>query len=117
MESDKPSSEWTPESVGRRLKESAGPGQMASAQVFFNESVPADQLSEVASKAIEEATAKIGGQGGVTMGRIHKLAKSVSVSGDPDIIAELQSLAPVKSVLPSQIDDIYPKPVRVKPLP
>jgi hypothetical protein len=36
------------------------------------------------------------------------------VIGDPDVIAELVTVSPVKTVLPSEIEDIYPKPTRTE---
>jgi hypothetical protein len=96
------------------LRNTASAGEGASANVFFHDSVPADALTDAAKKAIEQASKRVGRPGEVTVGRVHRLAKSVSVRGDPDIIAELSNLDGVKSILPSQVEDIYPRPVKSK---
>jgi len=108
--------EWSADSVRQQLRKTASPEGGASANVFFHDSVPAAQLAAAAQKAIEQAAERVGRSAGVTVGKIHQLAKSVSVRGDPDVIAELFNLDSVKSILPSQIDDIYPKPVKRKPV-
>jgi hypothetical protein len=110
------SREWSAESIRKMLKEKASPTEGVAANVFFHESVPSAQLAEVAQQAIEQAAKRVGRAARVKVGKVHQLAKSVSVKGDPDIIAELQNVAGVKSILPSEIDDIYPKPVRQKPV-
>lgn len=115
MAGDKASPEWSSESVNRQLKNNSRGGS-ASANVFFDQSIPAEKLSEAATAAIKETAQRIGKPASVSVGRVHKLAKSVSVSGDPEIIAELQSVGPVKAVLPSEVEDILPKPTKVKKL-
>ena len=113
MTDDKPSVEWSPEAVRRRLKKTAAEGSV-NAQVFFDESVSADYLPKAAERAITEAAARVGRSARVKVSRVHKLANSVSVIGDPDVIAELVTVSPVKTVLPSEIEDIYPKPTRTE---
>ena len=104
------------ESVRRDLKEKADSENRVRAVVFFNEVAPGSSLPETAKKAIDEAAAKIGKRGSVTIGSVRQSANSASVVGDADAIAEVQSDARVKAVLPSEIDDIYPKPVGVRRL-
>jgi hypothetical protein len=116
MTEDKPSMEWSPEAVRRQLKKTAAERAEGSvnAQVFFDESVSADYLPKAAERAITEAAARVGRSACVKVSRVHKLANSVSVIGDPDVIAELVTVSPVKTVLPSEIEDIYPKPTRTE---
>ena len=116
---DKPassSSEWSAENVRRMLKSKAVGGKVA-AQVFFQDGVSGDRLPDAARQAISEAAARVGNAGQVEVGKVHRIAKSVSVKGDPDVIAELANAPGVKTVLPSEIDDIYPKPVTSKRVP
>ncbi|MEA2760167.1 MAG: hypothetical protein QOH65_2780 [Methylobacteriaceae bacterium] len=108
------SKEWSPESIREKLKRSASPGVGASAQVFLHESVPAGSLSEVLTRMVSAAEKKIGRSASVQVGKLHPLAKSASVTGDPDVIAAMASDSQVKAILPSVIDDIYPKPLNVK---
>jgi hypothetical protein len=108
-------SQWDADSVGKMLaQKAASSGGKVSANVFFDDSVPADELPQVAKRAIETAATRVGKAAKVEIGPVHRLAKSVSVSGDPAVIAELGRLENVKTVLPSEVDDIYPKPVKVK---
>lgn len=116
MGDDKTSPEWSPEAVRRRLRKIASGGRDASAQVFFDDGVAAERLLDAAEKAITEAAARVGRAARVRIGRVHKLAKSVSVTGDPDVIAELAAVPPVRAVLPSEIEDVYPKPTRIEQL-
>jgi hypothetical protein len=116
MPKDFPSDEWSAERIRAMLKEKASPTEGVAANIFFGASVPGDQLADAAQQAIEAAAKRVGSSAQVKVGKVHQLAKSVSVKGDPDVIAELQNVAGVKSVLPSEIDDIYPKPVRQKPV-
>jgi hypothetical protein len=109
-----PSPEWSAERVREMLRKQASSEGGVAANVFFHASVPGDQLAELAKKAIDQAAKRINSSAKVKVGKIHLLAKSVSVKGDPDVIAELTNLDSVKSILPSQIDDIHPKPVKRK---
>src|SRR5947209_12319725 len=114
MSEKSPSKEWSLESVRKKLASSASPGVGATAQVFLHESVPVGALSEVLKQMVSAAEKKIGRAASVRVGKVHPLAKSASVTGDPDVIAALASISQVKAVLPSVIDDIYPKPRNVK---
>lgn len=114
MTEDKAAPDWSPAAVNALLRKQAAGSSRASANVFFTDSVAADKLSEVAKEAIGTAAAHMGKPASVEIGRVHRLAKSVSVKGDPDIIAELWKSDNVKTILPSEIDDILPKPVKKK---
>lgn len=112
---DETSEEWGRERVREALKKSASlKGGQAVANVFFGESVSAAELTSAAEKALEAASAKTGAPK-PEINRIHRLAKSVSVTGDPDTIAELANVSGVQAVLPSEIEDIYPRPVKRGP--
>jgi hypothetical protein len=107
------SSEWSDQDIRKRLELGAGGTGRVSANVFFRDIVAPDQLSAAAQDAIEQAAKRLGRSvPDVSVGRVHRLAKSVSVEGDPALIAELSNADTVKTILPSEIDDIYPKPVR-----
>jgi len=111
-----PSGDWSADSIRKMLKKQASSPDGAAANVFFHASVPGTDLAGAAKQAIEQAAKRLGRSASVTVGKVHQLAKSVSVKGDPDVIAELSNLEMVKSVLPSEIKDIYPKPVKRKPV-
>jgi hypothetical protein len=112
-----PSSEWSAKRIRAMLKKQAASSKGGvAANVFFDGSVPGDQLADRAKEAIDQAARRIKSSAKVEVGKVHQLAKSVAVSGDPDVIAELSNLDSVKSILPSEIGDIYPKPVRRKPI-
>jgi hypothetical protein len=107
-------SEWSAKRVREMLEKNAASSGQASANVFFHDSVSADQLHDVAQQAITQAAKRLGRPPSLKVGPVHRLAKSVSVKGDPSLIAELSNLENVKAILPSEIDDIYPKPVRTR---
>ena len=106
------SPEWNTESVRRQLKAKSSGSTAWSTQVFFDPAIPGDKLAETAQNAIRTVTSRFGRRARVRIGKVYPLANSVTVHGDPDQIAELMGLDQVRSVLPSEIDDIYPKPVR-----
>lgn len=103
--------QWSPEGLRKALKKEAASTGTATANVFFQELISPDQLSGAAQQAIEQASVKTG-RAKPEISRVHKLAKSVSVKGDPDTIAEMANAPGVKTILPSQVEDIYPKPVK-----
>ena len=100
------SSQWTKTQVLKHLREKAQTGEPVKAQVFLNED--AGDVSAVV-KTIEKAA-----KTPLQVGKIHKLAKSFSVTADPEALAAIADMPNVKSVLPAEIDDIYPKPLNVK---
>jgi hypothetical protein len=104
------------EGLRRQLRQKAAPGEGVAAQVFFDGSVPPDRLAETANAAMQQAAARTGRKPSLRIGKVHPLANSVSVRGDPDLIADLMEHNQVTSVLPSEIDDIYPKPVARRPV-
>lgn len=107
--------QWGAANLGKILtKQAASSGGKVSANVFFHDSVSADELPKAAERAIKRAATRAGKSPAVEIGPVHRIAKSVSVTGDPTVIAELARVQDVKTVLPSEIDDIYPKPVRAK---
>lgn len=103
--------EWGFESVKAQLQKKAAANGAASAQVFFQDRVGADDLGPAITQAIRNVTLRRSPQSDITVGRINRLSKSVAVKGDVDTIADLLHEQNVKAVLPSEIDDIYPKPV------
>lgn len=103
--------EWGFEGVKAQLQKKAAANGTASAQVFFQERVGADDLGLAIMQAIRNVTSRRSSQSDIAIGRINRLSKSVAVRGDVDTIADLLNEQNVKAVLPSEIDDIYPKPV------
>jgi len=107
------SSESDSEDIRKALENKAGVGGRVSANVFFHSKISADALNAAAQSAIKQVAKKLGRSASdVSVGRIHRLAKSVSVDGDPDFIAELSNIDDVKTILPSEVDDVYPKPAK-----
>ncbi|CAN5201487.1 hypothetical protein BH10PSE6_BH10PSE6_25790 [soil metagenome] len=109
----KSSSEWTQKAVVERLRAKTAGGRSASAQVFMSDAVAAEDLSAKAKEIVETANASLGlAPGTVRVGRVHRLAKSFSVTSDqPEIFANIASRYEVKSLLDSEQTDILPKPV------
>ncbi len=117
MPDDTPASpEWGIDHIRKLLKAKAAGTGRVSANVFLHDSVSAEQLSGAVKEAIDKAAQRLGRAASVEIGKVHRLAKSVSVKGDPEVIAELSNADSVKTILPSEIEDIYPKPVESKPV-
>jgi hypothetical protein len=109
----KSSSEWTQKAVVERLRAKTAGGRPASVQVFMSEAVAAEDLPAKAKEIVETANASLGlAPGTVQVGKVHRLAKSFSVTSDqPEIFANIASRDEVKSILDSEQADILPKPV------
>lgn len=108
------SSRWEMENVIETLRQQSNVDQPPTAQVFLDESVEVDTKSfpDLAQQILDTASAKLGKSVGIKkIGKLHLLAKSFSVTADPDVFAEISKSPSVKSILPSEISDIYPKPV------
>ena len=107
-------SDWSKADVLKRLRASARPGQPVRAQVFLNDDVGPDDLQAEIEKIVKTAQKRSKAESAPEVGKIYKMAKSFSVNADPETIAALSDLPEVKSVLPAEISDIYPKPVKAK---
>jgi hypothetical protein len=103
--------DWSKGAVVRRLQADTPSGRPASAQFFLD--VPEEEVGAAARRLFDDAVANSGSMPvAPKLGKVRTLARSFSVEGDPQFLAELAKAAEVRDVLPSQIDDIYPKPVK-----
>ena len=109
----KSSPEWAQEAVVERLRTRTAGGRPASVQVFMKDDVPADELSAKAKEIVETANASLGlAPGTVRVGKVHRLAKSFSVTSDQATVFEtIANRDEVKAILESEQSDILPKPV------
>src|SRR5215212_3478888 len=57
---DQPSAQWEPKNVLKRLRKATASGQSASAQVFVNDAVAADELQDKAKQIVDDAAAAAG---------------------------------------------------------
>ncbi len=112
MNADTPSSEWSTPEVLARLRAQAGEGRPVTAQVFLHDDTPAENLPHVAKQIIEAAKKKIGKHAAADLGKVHRLAKSFSLVADVDTLAAVANMPEVKTILPSDIPDIFPRPVK-----
>ena len=112
-EKNQASPEWAPQAVVDRLRAKTAGGQPASVQVFVNEDVAAEDLPAKANEIVEAANASLGlAPGSVRIGKVHKLAKSFSVTSDqPQVFEAIANRGDVKAILESEQPDILPKPV------
>ena len=109
------SSQWTKAAVLKHLREKGRLGEPVSAQVFLNDDIDADDVSAAVERIVSDVKKAARASGlPLRVGKIHQLAKSFSVKADPEAIAAITDLPTVKTVLPAELDDIYPKPVKVK---
>ncbi len=110
---DMTSPEWSKEAVIRQLRRKAADGRSVRAQVFLKDDVSSGQLRDVVEQNVEDAKSQVGQSGtSATVGKIHNLAKSFSIDATPDVVEAIAAMPSVKSILPSEISDIYPRPVK-----
>jgi hypothetical protein len=108
-----PSSEWDKKAVVERLRAQSKGSKPVAAQVFLSGDKAGGNLSELAQELVKAATSKAAGKDKPAVGRVSNLAKSFSLTAHPDVFAALANDPAVKSILPSEIEDIYPKPVKI----
>jgi hypothetical protein len=116
MEHDSPSSQWSKPEILDRLRAATAKGQSVKAQVFLNDDLPADDLHQLATKIVESAKKKVGKHAAAELRKIHQLAKSFSIEADVDTLAEVANAPGVKTILPSEIPDVLPRPRNVGPV-
>lgn len=114
MKTDAPSSEWSTREVLARLRAKVGEGKPVSAQVFLEDDTPADAIHDVAKRIVDHAKKKVGANAAAEVGKVHQLAKSFAVTADIDTLAAVANASGVKTILPSEVEDILPRPVNVE---
>jgi hypothetical protein len=108
----KPSEKWKMESVLAQLHERAKGSGTVAAQVFLSGSE--SDIGEAARRIVSEAAGTAGVRSKPpSIGRISTLAKSFSLTAEPAVFDALARHPRIKSILPSEIPDIYPKPRKV----
>ena len=115
----KASPEWESDAVVKRLKKATSPGQPSSVQVFLNDDVSANDLPAKAQGIVSDLSASLNlPAGAVTLGKVHRLARSFSISSDaPKVFDAIVKRNEVKTILESVQPDILPKPRNVKDVP
>src|SRR5215467_366225 len=107
------SKQWEPEAVLAELRKQAQASGTAAAQVFLAGSESESDLAGMVRAAVSDAARTAGSQSKPpSIGRISTLAKSFSLTAEPAVFAALARHPKVKSILPSAVADIYPKPVK-----
>jgi hypothetical protein len=114
MKPDAPSSEWSAQEVLAQLRAKTDKGKPVSAQVFLHDDTSAEDLSRVAKKIISAAKKKVGKQAAAELGKVYRLAKSFSIEADMETLTAVANTPEVKTILPSDVSDIFPKPHDVK---
>lgn len=82
------------------------------AVVFLQDDVDRKTLDDTVADIVDEAISESGRTTceQPAIGKISRLAKSFSLTASPAIFSAIAERSEVKSILPSEIDDIYPKP-------
>src|SRR5712691_7537258 len=110
MKPDTPSSpEWTIPEVLAHLRKT-GRGKPVRAHVFLHDDVPEENLPEVAEQIVAAAKNRVGKHAAAELGKVHRLARSFSLSADIDTLSAVASMPKVKAILPSEITDVFPRP-------
>lgn len=115
----KASPEWEPEAVANRLRETTSPGQPSSVQVFLNDEISANDLSERAMGIVNDMGASLNlPADAIKIGKVYRSSKSFSLSTDvPDVFDAIAKRGDVKTILESAQPNILPKPRNVKDVP
>ena len=106
-----PSSEWTTQEVLDRLRSRTAKGAPAKLHVFLRGSIPPDRTEEVARRIADAATAETG-TAPAKVASVRKSARSFSVAADLPTLEVIARQDEVSTILPAEIEDAYPKPVR-----
>jgi hypothetical protein len=113
LAAEKPSKEWEIKRVLDELRAQARERGVVTAQVFLHDTFLHDAAGDLAQAARNLLAAAGASTDKASIGRVSNLAKSFSLTASPDVFAALARLPAVKAILPSQIDDVYPKPTRI----
>jgi hypothetical protein len=109
-------SDWDIKPVLERLRSEASVSGSAAAQVFLKGDAAGVNLTETVQGLVDTAKAKAGSRKTrATIGMISPLSKSFSLTATPEIFETLARSSAVKAILPSSVDDIFPKPTKVVP--
>jgi hypothetical protein len=100
------SRDWTVEGVLQKLRRTA-PGKKASIQVFLRDGVASSKVQKTSEKIVNSVDPIHSSK----MGRVRSLSKSFSIEGEVDVLERIAHHPDVKAILPSQVEDIYPKPI------
>jgi len=114
MKTARPSAEWTARNVLDQLRAKAPKGRPVAAHVFLYDDTPADRLPDLAKTIVEAAKKQVGRSAAAEVGKVHPLARSFSVTADVDTLAALSKMPNVKAILPSEVDDILPRPIKTE---
>jgi hypothetical protein len=99
-----------------QLRAQVGEGGQVAAQIFLHDDTPASDLPDVAKKIVSAAKQKVGKTATAELGKVHQLAKSFSLRADLDTLTAVAKMPDVKTILPSEVTDIFPRPVKVTPV-
>jgi hypothetical protein len=115
---DAPADRWDKDRVLEAIEAKTPPDGRASAQVFLDETVPADQLPDAARRLVDAAAASAKPAAAPEIGKIHRAARSFSVRAAPSVLRELSGQPGVKALLPSEIEEgVLIEPVKKTPVP
>lgn len=107
------SPEWTKEHVLRKLINSSENSDAVIAQIFLDDTISMENVENAVRQIIDTAYAQIGNvPQPIDLLKIHKQAKSFNIKGSIELLSKIANSELVKEILPAEIDDIYPKPVR-----
>ena len=106
-----PSSEWTTKEILDHLRSRTTPDAPVKLHVFLQGSVSPDKTEEVAHRIADAATAATGAAP-AKISSVRRLARSFSVTADLPTLEAIARQDEVRAILPADIEDAYPKPVR-----
>jgi len=109
---DTSSADWSLESVMETLRKQVKNGT-AVVQVFLDAPQTKQDLKLEAERHVEEATRRTNQpSASASIGNVHQLARSFSVTASPDVIEQIARAPGVRAILPSEVSDILIRPVR-----
>ena len=109
---------WRKDQVLEALEAATPPGGSAGAQVFLDDSVPAEELGAEVKRIVDKATAVSAAASPPEIGKIHPRARSFSIRAAPSVLREISGQRQVKAVLPSEIEEgVSIEPIKKTPVP
>jgi Peptidase inhibitor I9 len=105
---------WSKDEVVARVREQSKSGKTPSVQVFLAPDIAGEDADAAYRSLKEQAMPAVKSPDHPVVGQYRKLSRSFSVQADPDTIEKISRNPNVSAILPSEVEDILPKPKDVK---
>jgi Peptidase inhibitor I9 len=101
---------WSKDEVVTRVREQSKSGKTPSVQVFLAPDIAGEDADAAYQSLKEQAMPAAVSTDHPVVGQYRKLSRSFSVQADPDTIEKISRNPNVSAILPSEVEDVLPKP-------